>query len=347
MRAAMLPVIALIIGLAGSTARPALAQTEITIGLAPTVVTASTYLAIEKGYLRDAGFTLKIENLVSGAKLIPYLATGGIEVLQAGISAADYNAIAQGLPITMALDAGSSPINQDLLVRPDLKDKIRTIGDLKGRSIAIVAPGSIPAYVVGKTLETAGLSLSDVDVKYVPFPMMGEAFANGAIDAALEVPPFGDILVSKGLAARWIDPDKIVKPTPMEVVAYMVNTEWAARNSAAAHRLMTAFARAGRDYCQAYHHGPGRDEVAQTLVAHKVVTNAGTVEKMAWQARDPNGRFNLASLIDEQDWFFTHHFIQGRAAPGRLVDTSYAEAAAKTLGPFEVVNKDDQLAGCR
>lgn len=347
MRAAMLPVIALTLAFACSPVVPARAQTEITIGLAPTLVTASTYLAIEKGYLRDAGFTMTIENLVSGAKLIPYLATGRIQVMQAGISAADYNAIAQGLPITMALDAGSSPINQDLLIRPDLKDKIRTIADLKGHSIAIVAPGSIPSYVVGKTLETAGLSLSDVDVKYVPFPMMGEAFANGAIDAALEVPPFGNILVGEGLGARWIDPDKIVTPTPMEVVAYMVNTEWAARNSEAAHRLMTAFARAGRDYCQAYHHGPDRGQVAQTLVAHKVVANAATVEKMAWQARDPNGRFNLASLVDEQDWFFAHHFIQGRAVTGRLVDESYAEAAAKTLGPFEVVNKDDQLAGCR
>lgn len=337
----------LALGLAVVGAGAARADEKIVIGVAPTMVTASTYLAIEKGYLRDAGFTATVENSISGAKLIPYLATNRIQVVQAGISAAHFNAIAQGLPITLALDSGSSPINQDLLLRPDLKDSIHTIADLKGHSIAIVAPGSIPSYVIGKTLESAGLSLADVDIKYVPFPMMGAAFANHAIDAALEVPPFGDLLVSQGLGARWLDPDKIVKPTPMEVVGYMVNTDWAARDPAAAHRLMTAFARAGRDYCQAYHHGPNRAEVAETLIANKVLTNRALIETMPWQARDPSGRFNLASLVDEQNWFFAHGMIQGRAPPQRLVDTSYAEAAARTLGPFKLINKDDALAGCR
>jgi hypothetical protein len=31
----------------------------------------------------------------------------------------------------------------------------------------------------------------------------------------------------------------------------------------------------------------------------------------------------------------------------RLVDTSYADFAAKTLGPFEVINKSDPLPSCR
>jgi NitT/TauT family transport system substrate-binding protein len=155
------------------------------------------------------------------------------------------------------------------------------------------------------------------------------------------------MLVKDGLGARWLDPDKIVRPTPMEVVGYMVNTEWAARDPAAAHRLMTAFARAGRDYCQAYHHGPNRAEVSQTLVENKVFTDRALIEQMPWQARDPNGRFNLASLVDQQNWFFAHGMIQGRVPPERLVDPSYAEDAARELGPFDVVNKDSTLAGCR
>ncbi len=31
----------------------------------------------------------------------------------------------------------------------------------------------------------------------------------------------------------------------------------------------------------------------------------------------------------------------------RLIDSSYANEAAKELGPFELINKSSQLPGCR
>ena len=45
-------------------------------------------------------------------------------------------------------------------------------------------------YELGKMLETAGLTASDVDIKILRFTQMGAAFANKAIDAALVIPPF-------------------------------------------------------------------------------------------------------------------------------------------------------------
>jgi len=146
---------------------------------------------------------------------------------------------------------------------------------------------------------------------------------------------------------RWIDPDKLIRPTPMSIISYMVNTEWAAQNHDLAHRLFLALSRAGREYCQAYHHGPNRAEVLDVLIKYHAMSDRELADRMPWQARDPNGRFNLASLADVQDFFFKEGDIKQEVPVSRMVDTSYAEEAAKALGPFEVINKSSTLEGCR
>jgi NitT/TauT family transport system substrate-binding protein len=340
---------AALLGVAGAAVESQAGEpVSITIGTVPAVPAAITFLAVDKGYLRDAGIEAKIEFIDTVSKAIPFIASNHMQVVQGGgLSVGYFNALVQGLPISMALDTASSPVYHDLLVRPDLKDEIKAVKDLKGRTVAVAGPGSIATYEVGKVLEGAGLSLKDVELKYIPFPQMGAAFANKAIDVALAVPPFGDINIDKGLAARWIDPDKIVKPTPLMVASYMYNTDWAKQNPDVARRLFVALARAGRDYCQAYHHGPNRPEVIDSLLQHKAVHDRDLVDRMAWPARDPNGRFNVASVVDVQDWFFKEGQLKEKAPLERLVDTRYAEAAAKELGPFELVNKASPLAGCR
>lgn len=332
-----------------AVATPAAADppVEVAMGIAPVVPDASTFLAVDEGYLSAAGIKLTLETANSAANLIPFLASNRVQVVQGGISLGYFNAVAQGLPITLALDSGSTPINNDLMVRPDLANSIKSVRDLKGKRVAVVAPGSIPIYEVGKVLETAGLTLKDIDIKYMPFQSMGAAFANHAIDAALEVAPYVDQLAQQGLAKRWLDPDTVIEPQPTTVVAYMVNTDWAAKNKEVAHRLFVAFARAGREYCDAYHHGPNRAAVVDELVKHGIMADRALLDGMAWQARDPNGRFNSASLQDVQEFFHREGLLAKMAPMERVVDTSYAEAAATALGPYHPANGASTLAGCR
>jgi NitT/TauT family transport system substrate-binding protein len=323
------------------------AATKITIGVAPVVPLASTLYAMDKGWLSDAGFDVSIETVDSATKFIASLSTGQIQLLQGGIGAVYFNAIAQGLPITMALDSGQTPVYQDLMVRPDLKDQIKEVKDLKGRSIGFVAPAGVPVYSVGKLLQNVGLTIKDIDDKYMPFPDMATALANKAIDAVLAVPPWGELISDRKLGVRWMDPSTQIGPQPMELVVYTINTDWAKANSEAAHKLMTILARAGREYCQAYHHGSNRQEMAATLVKHKILNDPAMIERMAWQARDPNGRINVDSLVDEEEWFNRFGMLPKAAPREKLADPSYAEAAAKELGPFEIANKDSKLGGCR
>ena len=108
-----------------------------------------------------------------------------------------------------------------------------------------------------------------------------------------------------------------------------------------------ALVKGGRDYCQAYHHGPNRAEVVDIMFKYKVAASADALDKMAWQARDPNGRFNIASILDLQDWFFKEGIIKQKFPAERLVDGDYANYAEKNLPPFDLINKASPLKGCR
>jgi NitT/TauT family transport system substrate-binding protein len=330
-------------------ATPAAAQklVPVTIGIVPSIPAGATWIAIEKGYFREAGIEAKLEKIESAAPAMAMLAADRLQVVEGGLAAGYWNALQQNLPVIMALERGSSPLYHDILVRPDLKDTIKTVADLKGRTVGLVAPGSAVIYEMGKILETAGLSIKDIEIKYIGFPQMGVALANKAIDVALEVPPFGGVAMAQGLGVKWIDPDDYIKPTPISFITYLANTDWIKKNPDLARRLFIALVRGGRDYCQAYHHGPNRQEVEDIMWKYKAVADRQMIGTIKWQARDPNGRFNVDSILDMQNWFAKEGMIGQKFSAERLIDTSFADAAAKQLPPFEVINKDSKLAGCR
>lgn len=328
---------------------PAAAQQRATVKVVGvrSLPSASTYYALDKGYFRDAGIDVTIEQISSLSKAMAFIATDKMQVGQGGINAGYYNSVAQGLPLTMALESGSTPLYHQVILRPDLKDTIKTVADLKGRKVGISSPGSSAVYEIGMVLASAGLGIKDIDIKYVSFAQMGPALLNGALDAALEVAPFGEIAIEKKMAVGWIDPEDHIKQLPLTNVAYIANTDWIKKEPDVARRFFVALARAGRDYCQAYHHGPNRAEMIDVMMKNKVVTNRELVERMNWQARSPNGEFNLASLESVQNFYKAEGIIKQTAPRDRLVDASFAQAAAKELGPFQLINKASKLKGCR
>jgi NitT/TauT family transport system substrate-binding protein len=325
---------------------PASAQ-KITIAVVPSVPGGATYVALDKGYFRDAGLDVDIERIDSLGKAVAFLATNQMQVAQGGINAGFYNSVAQGLPVILALESGSSPTYHQIVVRTDLKDKIRNPVDLKGRTVGLSSPGSTSMYEVASVLASAKLTLKDVDTKNLAFSQMPAAMANGALDAAMEVAPFTERMIEQKIGMPWIDPDDYIQPLPLTSVGYIVNLDWARQNREPAQKLFVALARAGRDYCQAYHHGPNRAEIIDIFLKYRIGTDRDLLDRMAWQARSPNGAFNAASLLDMQAFFQREGLVAKTSPAEKLVDPSYAAAVAKELGPFELINKASTLKGCR
>jgi NitT/TauT family transport system substrate-binding protein len=328
-------------------AQQAVAADKVVIGSVPGIAAAGTYIADAKGYFKDAGIEVDIADLASAADAMASLATDQFNVVEGGYSAGYWNALAKNFPIITAFERGMRPTNHRIVVPSTMVDKIKTIADLKGHSFAVNAPGSLTIYEAGKMLETAGLTIKDVDVKYMPFPQMAVAFKNGAVDAAEDIPPFVNVAMEQGLMHPIASIDETLKPYPVVSIVYQINTDWAAKNKDVARRFFVAIARGTRDYCQAYHHGPNRDEIEDIMIKYKVMSDKALLDRIPWQGRDPNGRLDAGTVLDLQDWFFKEGMITQKFPADRLIDTEYADYVAKTLPPFEVINKSDKLPACR
>jgi NitT/TauT family transport system substrate-binding protein len=330
-----------------SAADAARAETTIHIALVSSVSNGAELIALDRGYFKEYGLNVVIDDIDTSANTIAMLATNRLQIIAGGISAGYFNALEKDVPITIIGDRVSTPIRHNLMLRPDLKDQITDIKQLKGKVIASNGAGSVSTYELGKMLETGGLKVSDVDVKILRFPQMGAAFANKAIDAALVIPPFTYEFLDQHLAVEFAEPDKIVQPSPMTIAVIMVNTDWAKQNHDAVQGYVTAYLRGVRDYCNAYHHGSVRKEMIESIVRHGAERNPKLLNNYPWVARSPELRVNVASMLDMQNWYVANKYSAAKLSADRLLDMSYADAAVKKLGPFSLENKESKLDGCR
>jgi len=323
------------------------AETTLRIGMARSTSNSAELMAIERGYFKEHGIKLEQDDIESSANVIALLAQGRYQLVAGGISAGYFNAIEKDLPITILADRVSTPIGHNLMIRPDLAGDIKAIKDLKGKVIASNGPGSVSTYEVGKILETAGLTINDVEVKILPFTQMSVAFTNKAIDAAIVIPPFVWSFEEQKLAVPFASVDELVNPQPMTIAVIMANTDWVKKNPELVRNYFSAWLRGVRDYCQAYHGGSTREAVIKALVDSGTERRPELLHKYPWPARSPDGRVNVASMLDIQAWYVKNKLTNMQFPAERLVDTSYVDFARAKLGAFVPENKESKLPGCR
>jgi NitT/TauT family transport system substrate-binding protein len=335
------------LGIACAGASAADADETIKVGVVRSMANGALLMAEHNGYFKDAGVTVQLEYLQSSATGMASLAQGQLNIIAGGVSAGYFNALDKKLPIIITVDRVTTPIGHNLMIRTDLKDKVKSLKDLKGKVLASNAPGSISTYEIGKLMESVGMSVADVEIKNIPFGQYAVALKNKAVDGVLAIPPFTYALAANKLAVPFANSDEIIKPAPMTIAVHLVNTDWAKPRQELLRKFYVAVTRGIRDYCNAYHHGPNRKAMIDLLISSKTETRPQLLNQNPWPARNLTGKLNAASLLDIQDWYLKHKFITAKQPLTKLVDYSYSDYAQEKLGPFTLQNKDSKLAGCR
>jgi NitT/TauT family transport system substrate-binding protein len=333
--------------IAGTAGAAHAQETTIKVGVVRSMANGAILLAMEKGYFKEVGIKVQLEDLQSSATAMASLAQGQLNIIAGGVSAGYFNALEKNLPIIITVDRVTTPIRHNLMIRPDLKDQIKEIKDLKGKVIASNAPGSISTYEIGKILAKAGVAFTEVEIKNIPFGQYAVALTNKAVDAALTIPPFTYNFVDNNIALPFAAPDDIVQPSPLTIAVNLTNTDWAKANEQLVRGYYLALMRGVRDYCQAYHGGSTRKELIDILVKTGTEKREQLLHKYPWPARNLNGKLNVASLLDVQDWYVQNNFTRTKFPAERLVDNSYVDYANQKLGPFALENKASTLPGCR
>jgi NitT/TauT family transport system substrate-binding protein len=224
------------------------------------------------------------------------------------------------------------------VVRKDLVDsgRYKALPDLKGMKIVSPAPGGSSTTTLDKVFEKAGITVNDVERVFMPVPQQVAAFANKAVDAALMAEPLVSELVKLGIGVRVLHDDAVYPNHQVAVVLYGGHF---AKKTDEARRFMRAYLRGVRAYTDgivdAKFSGPAGDEMVAIIAEYSHLKNADLIRSIIPAALDPNGALHMPSLREDLGIFRKQGLIEGAVTVEKAVDSSFAEWAAKELGPYK------------
>ena len=300
---------------------------------------APFYIAIEKGYFAAEGVQVVLERFNSAAQATAPLSTDQVQVVGGGVSAALYNAFARDWPvrIVMARTRDMPGYSSDtLILRNDLKATVKSAKDLKGRVIAINTPASVLHFMLGRLMETDGLTISDVQTISMAWPNMGPGIESKAIDGGTVVEPFAALYAQKNIAFPFRRAADFMTKPPLEVSVMLYSKAWMEKRPDEAKAFSVAFLKGVRDYYDAMKGGPKRAEVIDICIKYTSLKDKAMYDKVQWSYMDPNAEISFDGLRDQQDWYAKQGFVPQKANLEGMVDTRFLKHAHEKLGRVEV-----------
>ena len=218
---------------------------SLAVGYVPSTLFAPVFVAMERGYLRDAGFDATLTPIVAGADSMSLVAQGQIDVAAAALSAAFYNAVNRDLEVKFVAATAYQPHKgrpSALLIREDLyADGLRVAG-LRGKKIGWIGnAGAASAYYVARILRPVNLRITDVEAVNVANPDQEVALERKAIDAVFTSAPFTELFEQKRLGRI------VASPPPGIAASGIFFGPSLLRNRDAASSLMGALRKAAAE----------------------------------------------------------------------------------------------------
>jgi NitT/TauT family transport system substrate-binding protein len=177
-------------------------KTRITVGTLPVPDAAPLFIAIQRGFFKAEGLTVKPELIQSSPLATPKLVAGTMDFSLLNYVSTFSIQEKGAVKFKLVADAFESSANGFLVLTPQDSD-IREPEDLAGKKIAEPALSGIGTLAVAATLKNHGLDQSKVTFVAMPFPNMEAALKAGAVDAAWVTEPFITSM-QKNLAARTV-----------------------------------------------------------------------------------------------------------------------------------------------
>jgi NitT/TauT family transport system substrate-binding protein len=298
------------------------------------------YLAEKRGYLKAEGLKADFAYFDSGAKMILPLGTGDLDTGGGAASAGLYNAVDRGIELRVVADKGMSVAGYDykaLVVRKDLAESgaIKSLSDLRGKKVAVVAPGAADESVLHQALLKGGLKDADIDRVYIPFSQQLVALQNKGIDAAIAGEPDITQMLRIGVAVRFAGLSAFY---PHEAAQVLYSGKFA-QDKETGVKFLKAYLRAVRDYDGALvggkMAGPGAEEIIAMLGEMTGIKDLSIFRDAVPPYMEPNGALNMTTLQTDLDYFKELGLVKKDITLARVVDRSFAAAAAAELGPYK------------
>lgn len=311
---------------------------EVPVGISPVMSSAAMFIAKEKGYFEEQGIEVLINPFkASGAKMVPFLASGQLLVAGGNINAGMYNAIANDIPIKMVADKGTVSPGHGylaLVVRKDHIDsgRYKDFKDLKGFTMAVTAQGVSQQIATEAYLKKAGLRLDDIKLVTLAYADMNIALANKSIDATVQIEPFVAAAAKNNIAVRVAGDDEVYPNQQSAAIFY--SPLFIEKHPQQARGFMVAYVKGLRDYNDAFEKGRGRDEIIAILTKYTRITDRAVYDDVVPVGLSADGALNVESLKYDAKWYHEHGYLKGMPDIDTIVDTTYIRHAVDVLGAY-------------
>jgi ABC-type nitrate/sulfonate/bicarbonate transport system substrate-binding protein len=194
---------------------------------------------------------------------------------------------------------------------------IKTVRDLKGKTIAVNGFETSGHLWLKTALEKASLAEGDVTIVPIAFPAMAESLRSGKIDAGEFPQPFDALLHSDAQVTKIFSAKDAI-PTDEELIVLVGKDEFLEANATAIKAFLADLHAATTFYLER------SKEARQILIDTKMVrVPADVFLGMEDYYRDPAMRAEVKTLEQMQESQFNAGFQKKKADISKLVDLSY------------------------
>jgi len=289
--------------------------------LSPHLSWGPLVLAEELGYFADEGIDVEFVTLLRTEESLIALLSGEVDVLPGPLHPGLLTAIARGANVRIVAGmnylARTGCTYQAILLRPGLSPE-QAAGQL--RRVEASRDGS-SRYLASRMLATQGIEIDSLETIRLPTPVVVNSLNEGAVDAAALTEP--TVTRASRTATVWLRSEDA---TP--------DFQWGVLS--VGDRLLRREPELGARFLAAYRRGIARfnqGKIPDNLTALQAATgeDRATLDQSCWPTFRPDGRINLASILEYQAWALGRGYIDQGAAPDKLWDSTLVAASDSVL----------------
>ena len=306
-------------------------KTKVSLGMLRLTSSAPLFIAMDKGFFAEEGIEIEPQWFDAAHPIAVSTASSKVDVGATGITASLYNMAAKGQKLGIVADKGREQkgySSSALLVTTDNYNAgVKSLKDLKGKRIGITQKGSTFHYMLGRMLETQGMSLNDVEI--VPLSKLSAVMAaleSKQIDGCILNEPNITKVQKAGYGKLVVQVGDVI---PYQTSAIFYSPDFM-KNKDAAVRFMRAYNKACNYYYEAAVEKKDAKKLEEVVnIVAKYVKAPAEDIKAGLRYIDKDGKLLVSDIATQIKWYTDNKMITGTLDAKDIANTSFLDEALK------------------
>lgn len=306
-------------------------KTKVSLGMLRLTSSAPLFIAMDKGFFAEEGIEIEPQWFDAAHPIAVSTASSKVDVGATGITASLYNMAANGQKLGIVADKGREQkgySSSALLVTTDNYNAgVKSLKDLKGKRIGITQKGSTFHYMLGRMLETQGMSLNDVEI--VPLSKLSAVMAaleSKQIDGCILNEPNITKVQKAGYGKLVVQVGNVI---PYQTSAIFYSPDFM-KNKDAAVRFMRAYNKACNYYYEAAVEKKDAKKLEEVVnIVAKYVKAPAEDIKAGLPYIDKDGKLLVSDIATQIKWYTDNKMISGKLDAKDVANTSFLDEAMK------------------